>query len=302
MIILGLDAAAKTAGVALLCHEAAGDRLLYESYLATGYTHSETLLPLVDAALRACRLRAADIELYALTAGPGSFTGLRIGMALIKGLAAARSTPCVPVSTLQALAAGCDTSGLLLPAMDARRGEVYAAAFWRDQAGLHRLLDDAALPAAEAAAAALRAARDWLGAVDPADMAKTSAQNAAATSAQTPGETLGEMPGVQPGGTPGVPPGVPLSAAPHTAPAQTPAAFPVTVLGDGGALCAAAWPPQAPPPHLVHPDRRLRTAAAAARLGAAADAGQTLPADALRPDYHRLCQAERERLAAQGQK
>ena len=154
MNILALDSSAKTAGVALL-----GDgRLLYESYLATGFTHSETLLQLVDGALTACRLTPAEIGCYAVTSGPGSFTGLRIGLALVKGLAAAHGTPCVPVSTLHALAEGCPADGLILSAMDARRNEVYTALFRRENGVLRRLTEDAALPAADA----VRAAADAL--------------------------------------------------------------------------------------------------------------------------------------------
>ena len=138
MIVLGMDSSAKTAGVAILRDGA----LLYESWLGTGFTHSETLLELTDAALRAVRITPAQVDVYAVTAGPGSFTGLRIGMALVKGLADANNTPCVPVSTLRALAAACDVPGLVVPAMDARRGEVYTAAFVKNTDGtLCRLRD-----------------------------------------------------------------------------------------------------------------------------------------------------------------
>ena len=82
MTVLGLDCAGKTAGVAL-CRDG---ELFYESRLCAGFTHSETLLPLCEEALRACRLSLQDISLLAVTAGPGSFTGLRIGLATVKGL------------------------------------------------------------------------------------------------------------------------------------------------------------------------------------------------------------------------
>ena len=242
MIVLGLDSSAKTAGVAVVRREAQQSLLVYESWLSAGLTHSETLLELVDGALRACRLQPGQVDVYAVTAGPGSFTGLRIGMALVKGLAAANNTPCVPVSTLEALAAGCDAPGVIVPAMDARRGEVYTAAFLRDAAGLHRLRPDTAAPAAKAAEAALAAARD----------------NAAG----------------------------------------------LTLLGDGAALCRAALPQALTlPVWCMDEDHRCRAAAAAAHIGAQqAQAGLVVEAGQLRPDYHRLCQAERERaerLAAQ---
>lgn len=261
MIVLGVDSAAKTAGVALLRHQSGQpDSLLYESYLSAVATHSENLLCMVDDALRACRLTAADLGLLAVCAGPGSFTGLRIGMALVKGLAAARGTPCVPVSTLRALAAGCAAEGLVAPAMDARRGEVYTAAFWKTPDGLLRLTDDTACPAATAASAALSAADAYL------------RGNAADCPAQPAG----------------CPPADPL-----------PLPGPVTLAGDGAALLAAAWPRNGPPlrvPQQQQPPLPPHTAAAAAAIAAArADAGGAVRAGELRPDYHRLCQAERER-------
>ena len=107
MNILAVDTAGKTAGVALL----QDDRLLYEVYLDGGMTHSETLMPMIDTCLKMCGLTCADIDLYAVNAGPGSFTGLRIGLAAVKGLAFPRETLCAPVSTLEALAAA-HTGGL----------------------------------------------------------------------------------------------------------------------------------------------------------------------------------------------
>ena len=95
MNILAVDTAGKTAGVALL----QDDRLLYEVYLDGGMTHSETLMPMIDTCLKMCGLTCADIDLYAVNAGPGSFTGLRIGLAAVKGLAFPRETLCAPVST-----------------------------------------------------------------------------------------------------------------------------------------------------------------------------------------------------------
>ena len=100
MNILAVDTAGKTAGVALL----QDDRLLYEVYLDAGMTHSETLMPMIDTCLKMCGMTCADIDLYGVNAGPGSFTGLRIGLAAVKGLAFPRETLCAPVSTLEALA------------------------------------------------------------------------------------------------------------------------------------------------------------------------------------------------------
>ena len=117
MNILAVDTAGKTAGVALL----QDDRLLYEVYLDGGMTHSETLMPMIDTCLKMCGLTCADIDLYAVNAGPGSFTGLRIGLAAVKGLAFPRETLCAPVSTLEALAAA-------LQATEPLRGQSVTAA------------------------------------------------------------------------------------------------------------------------------------------------------------------------------
>lgn len=145
MKILAVDTAGKTAGVALL----QDGRLLYEVYLDGGLTHSETLLPLIDNCLKLCGLTCADIDLFGVNAGPGSFTGLRIGLAAVKGLAFPRHTPCAPVSTLEALAVGHVGQGTVLCALDARRGQVYSAAF--DLETHARLLEDDARAAASLA-------------------------------------------------------------------------------------------------------------------------------------------------------
>ena len=126
-ITLAVDSAGKAAGIAILRDEA----LIYESYLDAGLTHSETLLPMLKSALAATGIAPAEINLYAVSAGPGSFTGLRIGMALAKGLALPNQTPCIGVSTLEALALSVfvPQGSIVVAAEDARRGEVYYAAF-----------------------------------------------------------------------------------------------------------------------------------------------------------------------------
>lgn len=144
MTIFALDSAGKTAGVCLV----KDDIVLYESYLATGHTHSETLLSLCDAAFCATNLVPADITVFAANAGPGSFTGLRIGLAALKGLAFPFDTPCAPVSTLEALAYSAVGDGILATALDARRGEVYCAAFRLQNGTVTRLLPDTAMAAA----------------------------------------------------------------------------------------------------------------------------------------------------------
>lgn len=146
MITFGLDSAGRTAAVGVM----RDDELLYEGFLAAGHTHSEVLMELVDAAFKATGLCPADVELWGACAGPGSFTGLRIGLATVKGLALVNKAPCAAVSTPEALAFSCPAGeGTVLAALDARRGEVYWAAF--DLAGHARLVPDAAAPVKELA-------------------------------------------------------------------------------------------------------------------------------------------------------
>ena len=145
MNILAVDTAGKTVGVALL----QDDRLLYECYLDAGMTHSETLMPLIDNCLKLCGMGCKDIDLYGVNAGPGSFTGLRIGLAAVKGLTFPRETLCAPVSTLEALAAAHTGCGTVLCALDARRAQVYSAAF--DLETHERLMDDDARAVADLA-------------------------------------------------------------------------------------------------------------------------------------------------------
>lgn len=134
--VLGVDTAGKNCSVAVL----QDGRLVYECSRSTGLSHSEELLPMVDSALKAAGVTMADLSVLGVTAGPGSFTGLRIGLALVKGLALPFDTPCVGVSTLEALAAGCVGTGTVVCALDARRNQVYRAAF--DLETHARLLED----------------------------------------------------------------------------------------------------------------------------------------------------------------
>lgn len=141
--ILALDSSGKTAGVCILQN----NNVLFEKTIDEGLTHSETLMLLVKEALDVSGLSPREINTYAVTAGPGSFTGLRIAMSVIKGMALVHKTPVVPVSTLlaTAFASGCN-SGTLVCALDARRSEVYWAAF-SCQNGIRRLTEDSAGPA-----------------------------------------------------------------------------------------------------------------------------------------------------------
>ncbi len=142
MLILALDSTALAASVALCEDEA----LLAEFTVNTGHTHSETLLPMVEAALAVAGRTVDDIDLFACTAGPGSFTGVRIGAATIKGLAFGRGKPCVGVSTLESLAHNAlPQTGIICPAMNARREQVYNALFASAGTALDRLCPDRAL-------------------------------------------------------------------------------------------------------------------------------------------------------------
>lgn len=126
MKILAVESASRTASAAFLSE----DGLLGEFTLNNHKTHSETLLPMVDAMLSAAGTGIEEIDAVAVSAGPGSFTGLRIGISLAKGLAFALGKPVVAVPTLDAAAYGFEGSvALLCPLMDARRGEVYAGIY-----------------------------------------------------------------------------------------------------------------------------------------------------------------------------
>ncbi len=122
MVILGLDCASKQSSI---CIQKDG-KVLYRVVQATATTHSQNLMPMVANALDICGLTPKDIDLYAVTVGPGSFTGLRIGLAVVKGMASANNTPCIGVSSLLALAQCCELEGTIIPAFDARRNQVYA--------------------------------------------------------------------------------------------------------------------------------------------------------------------------------
>lgn len=148
MKILALESSATAASVAL-CED---ERLIAQSFLHCGLTHSETLLPLIQQLLENCGLTLAQMDLLAVAAGPGSFTGLRIGVATAKGLAFARSLPCVACSTLEAMAYNAiGLDGELWALMDARRSQMYHARFCSDGAQVERLCEDQTSSLAELA-------------------------------------------------------------------------------------------------------------------------------------------------------
>lgn len=229
MRILALESSATAASVAL-CED---ERLVAQSFRDTGLTHSQTLLPMTEELLAHCGLGVADLDLIAVAAGPGSFTGLRIGVATAKGLAWAAELPCAGCSTLEAMAwnlAGFE--GEICCAMDARRHQVYNARFRAEGGRIVRLTPDRAV-----------ALEDLT-------------------------EELRGTEAVQ------------------------------VVTGDGAKLCFEALTAAGIPARLAPPNLLQQTAWGVARLGLElARAGRTVPPEALVPVYHRLSQAERERLA-----
>ena len=229
MKILALESSATAASVALCEDEA----LIAQSFRDTGLTHSQTLLPMTEELLAHCGLTVTDLDLIAVAAGPGSFTGLRIGVATTKGLAWAAQLPCAGCSTLEAMAwnlAGLD--GELCAAMDARRHQVYNARFRAENGTITRLTEDRAI--------ALE-------------------------------DLIEELRGTK---------------------------TTQIVLGDGARLCWEALTAAGIPARLAPPNLRQQTAWGVARLGLElAKAGRTVPPEELVPVYHRLSQAERERLA-----
>ena len=149
MKILAIETSAKSVSAAVVENGVP----LASAYQNMGLTHSRTLMPLVDGMLSAAGLRVRDMDLLAAANGPGSFTGLRIGVSALKGLAWALEKPCCGVSTLAAMArnvAFCD--GLVVCAMDARRQQVYNAVFEAKGGSLTRLTPDRAIALEELAA------------------------------------------------------------------------------------------------------------------------------------------------------
>ena len=142
MITLAFDSTAKVASVAVTD----GERLLAQYNIDNGLTQSELLLPMAEDMLKSLKMTFLDIELLACAVGPGSFTGVRIGAALVKGIAFGRNIPCVSVSTLEELAENlAPLRGVIGPVMDARRSQVYTALFASDGHKAERISEDEAI-------------------------------------------------------------------------------------------------------------------------------------------------------------
>ena len=146
MLLLAFETSAKAASVALM-EEAL---LLGEVYQNTGMTHSQTLMIMAQDLLRQCGKRVEDVTHVAAAAGPGSFTGVRIGVAAAKGFAWGAQLPCCGVSTLEAMALGFGAwNGYVCSVMDARRAQVYNALFHVDKGKYHRVAPDRAISLAD---------------------------------------------------------------------------------------------------------------------------------------------------------
>ena len=159
MLILALESSAKAASVALMQDA----ELLAQYSQCSGLTHSRTLLPMVEDMLKNTDKKLADVDFIAVAHGPGSFTGIRIGVSTVKGLAWASDKKCVGVSTLAAMAwHGAAAGGLVCPVMDARRSQVYNALFEIKDGAPERLCRDRAIALSELAAELKGYAREVL--------------------------------------------------------------------------------------------------------------------------------------------
>lgn len=231
MNILALESSAKAASCALT----EDDRLVAQAYQNSGLTHSRTLLPMVEDLLKNCGRSLDDVEAVAVACGPGSFTGLRIGVAAAKGLAWARGLPCAGCSSLESMAWGlAHLEGQeILAVMDARRQQVYRARFLALGDGLRRLSPDGAVSLEELA---------------------------------------GELKNPQ------------------------------ILVGDGALLCYNELKGRGPALRMAPEHLRWPAAWGVARCALElAREGRLVSADDLAPSYHRLSQAERERLERQEQ-
>ena len=146
MKLLAIDTSGPVCGVAILTE--AG--IAYECAAVNKLTHSTNLMPMVEAAFAATGLTVQDMDRIAVVTGPGSFTGVRIGVSTANGLAHGAGKPCVAVDALEAMAAGVgEFSGIICPIQDARAGQVYGAAFSAGEVRPDRLMRDTPLKVEE---------------------------------------------------------------------------------------------------------------------------------------------------------
>ena len=228
MNILALESSAAACSAAL-CR---GGELTAQFFQNSGLTHSRTLLPMVDALLRDSGHTLEEVDVIAVAAGPGSFTGLRIGVATAKGLAWPGDKPCAACSTLESMAWQLAHTGMeICPVMDARRSQVYNARFRGTGQTLERLCPDRAIALEELAAELKKSGN------------------------------------------------------------------PQILVGDGAVLCYTALKELGLDVRLAPPHLRQQSAWGVARCALElARTGGLTDAAGLAPNYHRLSQAERERL------
>lgn len=229
MLILAFETTAKAGSVALT----ENGKLLGEFYQNTGLTHSQTLLTMAEDLLKSCGKAVSDVTAVAVAEGPGSFTGVRIGVAAAKGFAWGGEIPCYGISTLEAMAETLGIyQGYVCPCMDARRSQVYNALFYVNHRVMERIQPDRAMALSDL------------------------------------GEELKNLP------------------------------EPVFLVGDGSVLCYNTLK-EAVPGLVLPPEHRMHQRASGVALLAERKvaAGESGNANGLTPNYLRLSQAERERLA-----
>ena len=148
MLILAFESSARAASAALV----KDGRLISQYSQCSGLTHSRTLLPMGEDMLKNAEMKLSDVDLLVVAHGPGSFTGIRIGVSMVKGLAWAAEKACVGVSTLEALAwHGVAAGGYVCPVMDARRSQVYNAIFKIEDGRPVRVTEDRPIALSELA-------------------------------------------------------------------------------------------------------------------------------------------------------
>lgn len=142
MKILGVDSSGLVASVAIVSE----DVVVSEFTVNNKKTHSQTLLPMVEQVMRFAGMELEELDAIAVASGPGSFTGLRIGAATVKGLGLALKRPIVPVPTLEGMAYQlAEVDGIICPIMDARRNQVYTGIYQMCQGQLHNLMEQCAV-------------------------------------------------------------------------------------------------------------------------------------------------------------
>lgn len=144
MILLLIDTSGPVAGVALMEE----GKVRYEAMCVNAFTHSQSILPMVEEAYLHTGLSVDDTDYFACVTGPGSFTGVRIGVSTVKGLAQVKNRPCIAVDALESMARGVQYfDGIICPIQDARAGQVYGAAF--RGGSMERLMEDEPLVLSE---------------------------------------------------------------------------------------------------------------------------------------------------------